>query len=145
MKPALAEARSPRTLRSVGPIVAVAVVVGLALLALAMGPLSGLLEGPSFVDRIAFVNQSEYDIAVEVTSETRDGWLSVGTAQRRATSVRREIIDQGDVWIFRFAAQGETAGELRMTRAELEAAGWTVRLPDSVRDELRRKGAPPSP
>lgn len=122
-----------------------ALLVGAALFALATGPLSAFLDTPSFIDRITFVNESEYDISIDVTTSSRDGWLSVGTAQRRATSAHEEVIDQGGVWIFRFAAQGEAAGELRMTRADLEDADWTVRIPDRVREELRAKGAPPTP
>lgn len=136
---------TPTARRTNAPAAAVALFVGVALVALTIGPLSNFLEGPSLVERITFVNDSEYDVSIDVTASARDGWMSVGTAQRRSTSFHEKVIDQGGVWIFRFAAQGHTAGELQVTRAELEGAGWTVRIPDSVGEGLRAKGAPPTP
>ncbi|HEX7166603.1 MAG TPA: hypothetical protein VF230_06455 [Acidimicrobiales bacterium] len=119
--------------------------VALVVAGLAVGPLSTLVEGPSFVARITFVNPSEYDLSVDATDGTRDGWVSVGTARKESTTSHEAIIDQGEVWIFRFTGQGRDAGELRMTRRDLERATWTVQIPDSIAAELRAEGAPPTP
>ncbi len=56
-----------------------------------------------------------------------------------------EVIDQGDVWVFRFDSQGESGGELRLSRTELEAAGWRVSIPAEVGARLAqcRRAAEP--
>lgn len=141
MKPDIAAPRRPPT---VAPAIA-AVLAGLVLLGLVLGPLSTLFERPSIVPRITFINPSEYDLAIEATDDGRDGWVSVGTARRKSTTIQEEIIDQGDVWIFRFAAQGQDAGDFEISRDDLERSNWTVRIPDTIAEELRAQGAPPSP
>jgi hypothetical protein len=118
----------------------VGVVLAIVLAAAAV-PLMGLLEGPSFVDRLSVENPTRYDIGIDVTDADRDGWMAIGTARRATSSTFEEIIDQGDVWIFRFRAQGEDGGELRVTRQELEGDGWKLTIPESVGDDLQAKGA----
>ncbi|MFZ6003033.1 MAG: hypothetical protein ACOYXM_03800 [Actinomycetota bacterium] len=101
-----------------------------------------LMQEPTFIREITVQNPTRYDIGIAVTSEDRDGWMSVGTARRGETSSFEEIYDQGDVWIFRFRAQGVEGGELRLTRTQLEHANWRVEIPESVGDELQSRGAP---
>jgi len=114
--------------------------------AVAFVPLSRLYSSaPQFIERIFIENPTDYHLSIEVTGVDRDGWVPVSTARRNATTVGEEILDVGEVWIFRFAAQGEQAGELRLTRTELERADWLVRIPARVGDELRAKGAPLQP
>ncbi len=109
----------------------------------ALGPV--LLRGPSFVERITFVNRGPYDIQVEVSDDEGGRWMSVTTANAASTSLALQVIDQGPIWVLRFRAQSRDAGQLRITRAELEQAGWTVEVPQSVTDSLRGAGAPPTP
>ncbi|MGH9188365.1 MAG: hypothetical protein ACRD0U_21575 [Acidimicrobiales bacterium] len=90
-------------------------------------------------------NRSEYDISVQVSGGDRDGWMAVTTASRRSTTTTVGVIDQGDVWVFRFRAQGREGCELRATRRDLEQASWTVTVPDDVIQHLRAGGAPPPP
>lgn len=144
MRPHVASPRPVPTRRVRAPSF-VSVVAGLVLLGLAVGPMSVLFESPPFVARITFVNPTEYDLAINATDADRDGWTPVGTARRKSTTVHEEIIDKGEVWIFRFGGQGDVAGELRVTRAELEGTNWMIRIPDRIADELRAKGAPPTP
>lgn len=120
-------------------IIPAGVVVALVLAAAV--PLMRLLETPSFVDRISVENPTRYDIGIEVTDADRDGWMAIGTARRATDSTFQEIIDQGDVWIFRFRAQGEDGGELRVTRQELERDEWKLTIAESVEDDLQAKGA----
>ena len=144
MRPGIAPAPDLRSRRALGPTIA-AVLGAVALIALVVGPFTALFESPSFVDEITFANPTEYHLLIEVTGAERDGWMSVGTAQRSSTTVVEETIDQGNVWIFRFSGQGQQAGELRLTRAQLEGERWTVRIPDSIGAALRAMGAPPPP
>ena len=70
-----------------------------------------------------------------------------GPRQRRgqSTTERHEVIDRGDLWIFRFSSQGRQAGELRISRADLQAARWTIQIPDATVQELKDTGTPLPP
>jgi hypothetical protein len=107
----------------------------------ALLPLSSLLDGPPVVDRITIENPTDYDITVDVSNREGRYWMSAGTLRRRSTEDLEQIIDQGEAWILRFRAQGEEGGQLRLTRDELRAARWRIRVPDSVIEELQAKGA----
>lgn len=105
----------------------------------------GLSDGPTMVPRITFENPTIYGLDIEVSPGTDTGWTSAGSVRQQSTGDVREVIDQGDVWRFRFDSQGETGGELRVTRAELEASGWRVSIPVEVGTRLAEAGAPPTP
>lgn len=103
-----------------------------------------LLADPALVARVSVVNPSEYDITVEV-SRGDERWLGITTVDNASTGLAYDVIDQGDQWVFRFRAQGRLGGEVRLSRAELRDAGWTVAVPPTVVDRLRQTGAPPAP
>ena len=73
------------------------------------------------------------------------GWTSAGSVRQLSTADVQEVIDQGDVWQFRFDSQGMSGGQLRLTRAELESAGWHIAIPVEVGTRLAEAGAPPTP
>lgn len=100
------------------------------------------LDSPHLVDRLAVENPTGYDISIEVTDQRRRGWVAVGTAQRATTSAFEEIVDQGDVWIFRFSTQGEDGGELQVSRQQLERDGWRMRVPAAVGEQLEVERIP---
>jgi hypothetical protein len=114
-----------------------------ATLALGLGPL--VLRGPSFVGEVSVINSSEYDIGVRVSDADRTGWVIVTSARRSSTTATAEVVDQGDVWTFRFSAQGRYGGELQVTRSDLEQVGWSIEVPDDVIRHLRDLDAPPPP
>ena len=103
---------------------------------------SQVLQSPGAIDRISVENPTRYDISVLVTERDRDGWIDIGIVPRESTGQFDEIVDQGEVWIFRFSAQGHVGGELRLNRAELEQARWKVVIPAAVEAVLRDEGAP---
>jgi hypothetical protein len=113
--------------------------------AVAMTFLVGLSSGPGTVARITYDNPTVYGLGVEVSSEAESGWVFAGFVAPRSTGVAEDVIDQGDVWLFRFDSQGEIGGEVRLTRAELEAANWQVTVPAHVGARLAELGAPPTP
>ena len=119
-------------------VLAVAAAVGLT-------SLVGLSSGPSTVSRITFENPTVYALDIEVSPGTGTGWTSAGSVRQKSTAEVHEVIDQGDVWLFRFDSQGATGGELRLSRGELEASGWTVSIPAEVGSRLAETGAPPTP
>lgn len=120
------------------------VLVGLAA-AIGLTSLVGLSSGPETVARITFENPTAYALDIEVSSGAAGGWTSAGSVRQRSTADVSEVIDQGDLWVFRFDSQGESGGELQLSRTALEASGWRVSIPDEVGARLALAGAPPTP
>ncbi len=142
--PTIVEPDAPnRVRRNLGLGVAV---IGIAVAtAIALTFLVGLSSGAGTVSRITFENPTVYALDIEVNPGTGTGWTSAGSVRQKSNAEVREVIDQGDVWLFRFDSQGASGGELRLTRAELEASGWTVSIPAEVGTRLAEAGAPPTP
>jgi hypothetical protein len=115
--------------------------VGLLLLAVVGGACAG---PPPTVERITIANSTEYDIDVDVTGQDRQGWLPLAIVDARSEDAVEGVIDQGDVWIFRFEHSGDSIDELRLTREELEGSGWRVEIPAEVGQHLQELGRPTS-
>jgi hypothetical protein len=118
------------------------------LLATTMAAVAALLlslRAPSYVHAITVQNPSEYRVHVQVRGSGDDAWSELTTLDRGASRVVREVFDVGRDWTFRFQAQGIDAGEVRLARADLEAGGWSVAVPDAVVQQLHDRSAPPSP
>jgi hypothetical protein len=131
----------PRLSVGVGLGAVVLVVVTALIVALVVNASTG----PGTVPRITFENPTDYALDIEVSAGPGRGWTSAGSVRQQSVADVHEVLDQGDVWLFRFHGQGETGGELRLSRAELEAAGWRVAIPPEVGDRLASVGAPPTP
>jgi hypothetical protein len=112
-------------------------VVLAVLLAACSGP-------PPTVDRITIANATNYDLDTEVTGRDREGWLPLSVVAAGSEVVVREVIDQGEEWIFRFVHWGDPVGELSITRVELEGSEWRVEVPEQVEERLQQLGRPPS-
>ena len=100
---------------------------------------------PPRVDRITIVNNSGYDLDIDVAGSERGGWLPVAIVEAHSKDVAEEVIDQGEVWVFRFLHWGDPVGELSLPRAELEGVGWRVEVPEKVEERLQQLGRPPPP
>ena len=111
----------------------------LAILALVLSSCEG---SPPTVDEITIVNGTDYDLDVEVSGDDRQGWLPVAIVEAGSTRVSEEVIDQGDVWVFRFRHRGDPVGELSLSRSELARSGWRVEVPETVSQRLRELGRP---
>jgi hypothetical protein len=98
-----------------------------------------------FVDKIIATNPTPYSVNGDVTSETDDGWLTLGTASPSRDSVTEEVIDYGEVWIFRFSYLGREIARERVSRAVLKRANWRISVPASVEQKLREQGFSPPP
>jgi hypothetical protein len=117
------------------------VLVAFATTATCLIGVNRLFAGPDFVTSIAVVNRTPYAIDVEVTGADRRGWLQLGAADQRNTTVFQEVLDQGATWIVRLA-DGE-GGELRFTGEQLARAGWRVEIPTAIEARLRPAWGPP--
>ena len=104
-----------------------------------------VFRDPGFVDRVRVENASGYDIHVDIRERDAQSRLPLGVAGQHCASEFEDVIDPGSTWVVRFTTQGRDAGELTVSRAELERDGWTVRVPDDVVDRLASAGAPPAP
>lgn len=107
--------------------------------------LVGACSDVSFVDEITFHNDTDYPAHIEVSDASREGWLNLTIAQRDEETTVGEVIDQGEVWVFRFDYAGKHEEELEVSRSELVRSEWTVVVPQSFGDALRRLGAEPPP
>ncbi len=133
--------------RQIGRGLGLGIAAAVVALAAAIGltSLVGGSAGTPTVARITFENPTVYALTIEVSPGNGRRWMTAGFARQNATTEVHEVTDQGDEWIFRFDSQGATGGELRLTRAELEASGWTVSIPAEVGQRLAEAGAPPTP
>lgn len=100
---------------------------------------------PEHVEEITVENGTDFHLRVEVSDGEGDSWLGVGTVEAESTEAFPRIVDQGEVWTFRFQGQGKTSGEIRIDRSQLESDGWRLVVPESVADELRAQGVLPPP
>ncbi|MGH2809221.1 MAG: hypothetical protein ACRDKT_18295 [Actinomycetota bacterium] len=99
----------------------------------------------SFVDRITVANDTDFPATVDVTDAARSGWLRLGLAQDVSETSFGNVIDQGDVWVFRFDYAGKFQQELEVTRADLERNDWTIMIPPEFETALREMGLDPPP
>jgi hypothetical protein len=134
---------APASVRRVGPLARKLGVVLAAAAMLAIG--LWITRGPDFVGRVRVSNASGYDLNVDVTGAERDGWLPISVAAGGLTTTTKDVVDQRDTWIFRFAYAGNAAGELSVSRAELAKRGWRIAVPEDVSARLRAEGIQPGP
>lgn len=99
---------------------------------------------PQTVDQITIVNSSGYDLDVDVAGSERGSWLPVAIVEAGSEELSEEVIDQGEVWVFRFVHWGDPVGELSLTRARLVQEGWRVEVPEEIEERLRQLGRPSS-
>jgi hypothetical protein len=107
--------------------------------------LLGACSSVSFVDELSLVNNTEYSANVDVTDEDRNGWLALNQLEPQSTTVVEGVIDQGEVWIFRFAYLGRYGVEVEVSRRELAQSDWSIEVPQSFEQDLREMGVPPPP
>jgi hypothetical protein len=117
-------------------------VIVVLLLGVAMALLASCSGPPPTVDRITVVNPTGYDLDLQVSDPDRSSWLPAGVAEAGSQQITEEVIDQGEIWVFRFLHWGDPVGELEITRSELERNGWRLEVPAAVEERLRQMGRP---
>jgi len=95
---------------------------------------------PRHVDHITIRNGSPYSLTVSVADRGRNGYVGLGVVPREGEQTFTDVLDQGDLWVFRFTYGGEEAAELPVTRAVLQRNGWTVEVPQEVSATLAGLG-----
>lgn len=99
------------------------------------------------VEGVTIVNETAYDVEVEAGAGAGedDGWLPLARVDARSTGSAHDVIDQGDVWVFRFRHWGEPVEEMSLTREGLQGEGWRIEVPETVAERLEQLGRPPAP
>jgi hypothetical protein len=120
-------------------------VKNLSLTAICAALLLGACSNVTLVDEITIVNETEYPANVNVTGKDRGGWLGLTMVEERSTRAVGDVIDQGEVWIFRFDYGGKHQEEVEVSRNELVRNDWTVEVPESFGQRLRELGLTPPP
>jgi hypothetical protein len=120
------------------------VFVLVAITVLALAAMLVVRAAPVHDRSLTFVNPTTYALGVEVSGPA-SGWLPLTTVDRESTLTVDHVFDQGDTWRVRFSGQALDGGSMVVTRADLEAAGWKITVPDDVGQRLAANGATPSP
>lgn len=130
--------------RPVGPGRRAGLVIAVLVGVLGFAALAAALRGPDVVDAVTVVNDSPYDVRVEVR---RPGGpvLGLGTVPRERSTRFDSVLDQGATWSFAFSAAGADGGTVEVPRAALEQDRWTVAIPATTTTRLDRAGVPPAP
>ena len=137
VKPYLSEGRVGRRLPFDlwVPVIALVALIGVALLSTA------LRSGP-YVSSVTIDNPSNYAFEVSVAGSANGASTLLGNIEAKNHTTLQSVFDQGSTWTFRFSSQGRYAGQVVMSRADLEAADWHVAVPDQYAATLARAGVP---
>lgn len=141
----VATSERPTLILGFKPGAFVAVVLGVAVTVAGMVLVLQSTGLPEYVDEVTVENGTAFNLRVEVSDGESESWLTVGTVPADDMKVFSRVIDQGEVWLFRFHGQGRSGGELEVDRSQLESDGWRLVVPESVADELRAQGVLPPP
>ena len=134
------EEAPPRSRGTVAGALVAAAAAGVALFFL----LAPILRLPAFVDAVKVSNPHPWHAEVDVGPPDGSRWIGLGHVARGQTRTFDGVIDAGGQWVFRFAFPGIESAEVRLSRAELERAAWTVRVPDEFAARLREAGELPT-
>jgi hypothetical protein len=87
-------------------------------------------------ETLRFDNRTDVAVRVTASDDGRNGWLPVATVDAQGRSRVDEVLDQGDVWRFRYEVGPDRIAEVRKTRDQLATADWTVVIPPEAADAL---------
>ena len=123
----------------------VAGIVVLAVLAVVFGlGIGSVTRESAFVDAVTIDNPTVYNLQVDVAAPGDGPALALGTVPREGGRSFEQVVDQGDLWVFRLTFGGEDAGRIEVPRPQLEQDGWKVAVPAGVGARLAAAGHPPS-
>lgn len=143
MTPTLTRPRFTPVRNAGGTLLVVASVAGVVVLAFVM---LGAMRLPGFVSRLTVANPTLYGVEIEVREAQSEsgGWFTLGTFGRESVRNTYEVLDSGRAWTVRFWAGGVDAGQMTITRDQLERNRWRLTVPAEVADRLAAEGVSPS-
>ncbi len=86
---------------------------------------------------VTVVNRSGATVTLDATDQARDGWVGVGSVDPHDRVTAQEVIDQGDVWVFRLTVGPDRIGEIRRSAAQMRASNWTLTIPADAADRIQ--------
>lgn len=102
------------------------------------------LRMPQVVPHLTIVNPHDWWANVEVAGPGGSSWMPLLGVSRQGERQLLEVYDQGSSWRFRFSYANVEGGELTLSRHDLAAANWTIRVPDQFAERMRQAAVPPS-
>jgi hypothetical protein len=122
------------------PVVGTILVVTLALTAVGVLLLiRAQLDGGVGHATVRVDNQTGLPLQVD-TVDGRGGTVGLGEAAPRTATAFQEVPDIGRRWTFVAAYGGREVYREQLLRDDLEADGWTLRVPASATADLERVG-----
>jgi hypothetical protein len=124
-----------------------ALVAQAAVVAVTVGTLwfsAGRLAAPGTVEA-SVVNDTAYDVDVVVSADGGGGRQPFGRVEAESTRVQPHFLDPGDSWVVSFTYGSNELGELRLTGADLDRDGHTIRVPPEVVTRAQALGLEPPP
>lgn len=97
------------------------------------------------IDRLTIINQTEFDVEVQVSDAARDSWHVLGRANHKSSTLDEAVTDVGRTWVFQFHYGGKLVGERQISRVQLMRKRWRVEVPPRVADRMRQMGFEPPP
>jgi hypothetical protein len=102
-------------------------------------------EDVAYVERVVIMNPTPYDLEVEVKGTGDRRPLSLGITPHNAETVKEQVIDMGDTWIFLFSyLEEEEVGEESVKRDDLVRNRWRFVIPEEIGERLEERGVRPS-
>jgi hypothetical protein len=120
--------------RTLPPLPVIALVVAGALLVVGV---AYALRDPDVVARVTVDNPSSLEVNVDVQPSSDGPHLALTVVTPESESTTRDVLDQGDDWVFSFSSGGVEGGTLHVSRAKLAADGWRVVVPEDVITRLQ--------
>jgi hypothetical protein len=90
---------------------------------------------PGRVD-LAIDNPTDHDISVAARGGDDDGWQPIATLEASSARSIEDVYDHGGRWVFRLSGRGRGVLDLTVSRADLEAAGWSLEVPVRLNQQL---------
>jgi hypothetical protein len=123
----MARPHVPRRTLPPFPVIALVVVGALLFVVTAYA-----LRDPDVVARVTVENPSPLAVNVDVRPSSDGAHLALAVVSPESQATTRDVLDQGDEWLFSFSSGGVEGGTIRVTRDQLAADGWRIVIPQQV-------------
>jgi hypothetical protein len=142
MGPVLTPAPPQAAQTRLGRNVAIAVVGGLAALALVLGVLR-LVQGPAVIQGVTINNPTPYPAEVSIAGASGGERIDLGPVSAGSRHTFESVVDQGERWVVHVTSASSDGGEFVVRRHDLQRSDWVITIPDAVGTRLAGSGATP--
>jgi hypothetical protein len=121
----------------------IAIAVAAVLLVLFL--LSGVGKGPSMISQVTVVNQTPYQVTVNVAGSAKGETTALGIVGPKATAQFGQVVDEGPTWYVGLTSGPVSGGTLVLSRQDLVANGWRIVIGPDIGARLGAAGLAPPP